>query len=111
MKYGSNSKRVPQASNLAQIVRGHHRHEIWVKWQGGTTGMKFGSNGKGGPQASNFRQIVRGTTGMKFRSNSKGGPQEIWVIKFWSNSKRGDHRHEIWAQIVRGDHRHEIWVK
>ncbi len=44
MKFGSNSKggpqasnlgqivrEDPQASNLGQIVRGDHRHEIWVK--------------------------------------------------------------------------------
>ena len=42
------------------MVRGDHRHQSWVKWQGGTTGIKFGSNSKGGPQASNLGQIVRG---------------------------------------------------
>ncbi len=47
MKFGSNSKGGPQASNLGQIVRG-------------TTGIKFGSNSKGGPQVSNLGQIVRG---------------------------------------------------
>ena len=44
MKFGSNSKGGPQASNLGQIVkggpqasnlgqivRGDHRHQIWVK--------------------------------------------------------------------------------
>ena len=44
MKFGSNSKGGPQASNfsqmvrgdpqasnLGQMVRGDHRHEIWVK--------------------------------------------------------------------------------
>ena len=65
MKFGSNGKGGPQASNLGQIVRGggpqasnsgqivrrDHRHQIWDKQQGGTTGIKFGSNCKGGPQA------------------------------------------------------------
>ncbi len=46
MKFGSNSKGGPQASNLGhivrgggpqasnlgQMVRGDHRHQIWVKW-------------------------------------------------------------------------------
>ena len=31
MKFGSNSKGGPQASNLGEMVRADHRHEIWVK--------------------------------------------------------------------------------
>ena len=47
MKFGSNGKGGPQASNLCKMVRG-------------TTVIKFGSNGKGGPQASNLGPMVRG---------------------------------------------------
>ncbi len=54
IKFGSNCKGGPQASNLGQIVRGN-------------PSIKFGSNGKGGggggPQASNLGQIVRGGSG------------------------------------------------
>ena len=54
MKFRSNAKGGPQALNFGQMLRGNHRHYIFVKWQGGTTGMKFRSNAKGGPQALNF---------------------------------------------------------
>ena len=39
---------------------GDHRHQIFVKCQGGITGVKFWSNDKGGLQASNFAHMVRG---------------------------------------------------
>ena len=68
---------------MGRIVRGDHRHQISIKWQGETTGIKFRSNDKGGPQASNFD-----------RSNGKGGPHA-------SN----------FGQMVRGDHRHQILFK
>ncbi len=54
MKFGSNSKGGPQASNLGQIVRG-------------TTGINLG-------------QIVRGTTGINLGQIVRGDHRhQIWV--------------------------------